>query len=112
MWGLWGNVGICGEMWGFVGKCGVCGETYALRILGSYGKNEKRKKSFGRYARLLSIRKVGICVKMSVCCCSRFVGGSGKRQGGSAMLLVESRAQVVEEERGLPMKSLVTVSYL
>jgi hypothetical protein len=48
MWGLWGNVGICGEMWGFVGKCGVCGETHALRILGSYGENEKRKKSFGR----------------------------------------------------------------
>jgi hypothetical protein len=54
MWGLWGNVGICGEMWGFVGvcgemwgivgKCGVCGETHALRILGSYGKSEKNEK--------------------------------------------------------------------
>jgi hypothetical protein len=68
MWGLWGNVGICGDLWGFVGKCGVCGETHALRILGSYGENEKKEKVIWPNARLLSIRKVGICLKMSVCC--------------------------------------------
>jgi hypothetical protein len=41
---MWGFVGKCGDLWGFVGKCGVCGETHALRILGSYGENEKKEK--------------------------------------------------------------------
>jgi hypothetical protein len=59
MWGLWGNVGICldlwgnvgkcGDLWGNVGKCGVCGETHALRILGSYGKNEKGKSHLAHF---------------------------------------------------------------
>jgi hypothetical protein len=65
---MWGFVGKCGDLWGFVGKCGVCGETHALRILGSYGKTKNGKSHLADTRVSLSIRKVGICVKMSVCC--------------------------------------------
>jgi hypothetical protein len=61
-----GECGVCGEMWGNVG---FVARPHALRILGSYGKNEKNGKSHLADTRAsLSIRKVGLCVKMSVCC--------------------------------------------
>jgi hypothetical protein len=58
MWGLWEIiVGNCGEMWENVG---FVARPHALRNLGNSGNIEEKKNH--------CTRKVGICVKISVCC--------------------------------------------